>query len=74
MELDKLVSDVEGDVKERGAVGVACHRQALHGCQAAVGVLAELPSTLLQLGNLAGDVHPHVVGDTTYFFDAVCAR
>jgi hypothetical protein len=42
VQLDELVRDVEGDVQEGGAVGVAGDLEALDGGEAGVGVPAEL--------------------------------
>ena len=63
VEFDEFVGDVEGDVQEGGAVGVASDLEALDGRKAGIGVLAQLASALLQFLHLVGDVDTVVFGD-----------
>ena len=63
VELDELVRDVERDVEEGRAVGVARDGEALRRREAGVGVLAELLGAGLELLDGLGDVDAVLLGD-----------
>jgi hypothetical protein len=63
MHLDKLVTDVVGDVKESGAARVASNLKALGGSEPGVSVLAQLDGPFFQLLDLVADIDAILLRD-----------
>src|SRR2546427_780946 len=69
VQLDEVGEDRVDVVEGVGALGVACHLDALHRGQVAIDLAAQLRQLSLEGGELLGHVHGRIASDALHFVD-----